>query len=410
MQDNLKHKGRSVIRVISELLCETRRVAEKCSIGTSSDDAQLNLIYEERVRKGIPKNLFLPRSYCAEILIESHELTIDTAMQEWVMRIMFRSVWDTACCIKSLVETFVKDTSQISLRNALVMQRDLIDKIIDIPFIHRSGKGHQYLDFYAYVSAPQKMLHILPKILPNLMERGEDASKDIIKLFKIRLEAILDRLAIQRSVGQNGEDEVNKALGVIKVLAKCGEECAKLGDRIRYAREHHRADDVQALKDDIRAFIEGLMRDATNQLIAIFVEKYYPNWGDWIKLHPEEQQKKLHNQLKSWTKLKHKTKLRDGLLLYIDEGFYNLDTIKEHYERLPDTYHLHSLYVHDSIGDSTHHEQEWEESSTAAEILDVLQDICATAIYVASAHYYDCAKISDKMEPLQRIIREIQNC
>ena len=406
MQDNLKHKGRSVIRVISEMLCETRRVAEKCSIGTSSDDARLNLIYEESARKGIPKNLYLPRSYCAAILEESHELATNAEMQERVMRIMFRSVWDTSCCIKFLVETFVEDTSQISLRNALVMQRDLIDKIIDIPFIHRSGKGHQYLDFYAYVSAPQKMLHILP----NLIEYGKDVSEDIIKMFEIRLEAILDRLAIRRSVGQNGEDEVNKALGVLKVLAKCGEECAKLGDRIRYAREHHRADDVRALKDEIQEFGEESMRDGMNQLIAIFVEKYYPNWGDWIKLPPEEQQKKLHNQLKSWTTLKHKTKLRDGLLLYIDEGFYNLDTIKEHCEKLPYTYHLHSLYVHDSIRDSTHHEQEWEESSTAAEILDVLQDICATAIYVASAHYYDCAKISDKMESLQRIIRENQNC
>ena len=406
MQDNLKHKGQSVVEVISEMLCETRRVAEKCSIGTSSDDAQLNLIHEERVKKGIPKNLFLPPSYRAEIVIESHELAINTEMQERVMRIMFRSVWDTACCIKSLVETFVEDTSQISLRNALVMQRDLIDKIIDIPFIHRSGKGHQYLDFYAYVSAPQKMLHILP----NLIEYGKDVSEDIIKMFEIRLEAILDRLAIRRSVGQNGADEVNKALGVLKVLAKCGEECAKLGDRIRYAREHHRADDVQALKDEIREFGEESMRDGMNQLIAIFVEKYYPNWGDWIKLPPEEQQKKLHNQLKSWTKLKHKTKLRDGLLLYIDEGFYNLDTIKEHCERLPYMYHLHSLYVHDSIWDSTHNKQGWEDSSTDSEILDVLLDICTTAIYVASAHYYDCAKISDKMEPLQRIIKENQKC
>ena len=406
MQDNLKHKGQSVVEVISEMLCETRRVGEKCSIGTSSDDAQLNLIHEERVKKGIPKNLFLPPSYRAEIVIESHELAINTEMQERVMRIMFRSVWDTACCIKSLVETFVEDTSQISLRNALVMQRDLIDKIIDIPFIHRSGKGHQYLDFYAYVSAPQKMLHILP----NLIEYGKDVSEDIIKMFEIRLEAILDRLAIRRSVGQNGADEVNKALGVLKVLAKCGEECAKLGDRIRYAREHHRADDVQALKDEIREFGEESMRDGMNQLIAIFVEKYYPNWGDWIKLPPEEQQKKLHNQLKSWTTLKHKTKLRDGLLLYIDEGFYNLETIKEHCERLPYMYHLHSLYVHDSIWDSTHNKQGWEDSSTDSEILDVLLDICTTAIYVASAHYYDCAKISDKMEPMQRIIRENQKC
>lgn len=394
MQDNLIHKGQAVIRVISEMLCETRKVAENCSIGTSSDYARLNRIYEEK---------------------ESYELAINTGTQEQVLRMMFRSVWETACSIKSLVETVVADPSQISLYNALVMQRGLIDKIIDIPFIHRSGKGHRYLDYYAYVSGPQRMVHNLRNILPNLIESGEDVSDCIVTMLEARLEAILHRSEIQRNVGLNGEAELGKAFAVLEVLARLHDDLAQLGEIIRDAREHHNEDDVLAtVKDKVHALTQRSMRDGMHQLIAIFVEKYYPKWGDWTKLSPEVQKKRLGKELKSWTDVRHRNKLEEGLLLYLkDDGdFYNLEAIgltasymEEACNHLPQRYHLHSLFAHGSIWNSTHVKQKWEESPNDIEILDVVRDICTTAIYVAAAHYYACADISDKMEPLQRIIR-----
>ena len=325
MLNNLIHKWQSAIKVISEMLCETKRIAEQCSIGTSNDTSRLDSIYEKRVGEGIPVSLHLPISYYSKIGKEANEFATNKGIQEWVMRVMFRSVWETAYCINTLTETFINNPNLISMRNVLVMQRDLIDKVIDVPFIHRSGKSHQYFDFQADVSYPQKMLGCLPD------------------------------------------------------------------------SERHREDE---------------WRTRMNQHIANFVRKYYPTWGDWMKLSPGEQEKKLHNQLKSWTKLKHKARLRDGLLLYIDEEFYNLDTmglttssIKEQCERLPYVYHLHSLYVHDSIENPIHREQGWKESSEQCGLWATL-GICAFALYVAAAHYYDCAEIRHEMEGLQRTIKE----
>lgn len=415
MQENLRHKGQAVIRVISEMLCETRKVAENCSVGTSSDNARLNRIYEENARKGIQKSLLLRREYCAEVLKESHELAINTGTQERVLRMMFRSVWETACSIKSLVETFVADPSQISLYNALVMQRDLVHKIIDIPFIHRSGKGHQYLDYYIYVSGPQRMVHNLRNILPNLIESGEDVSDCIVTMFEVRLGAILHRYEIQRNVGLNGEAELGEAFAVCEVLVRFHDNLAQLDEIIRDALEHDRAEDVPAtVKDKVHALIQETLHEAMHQLIATFVEKYYPQWGDWTKLSPEVQKKRLEYQLNSWTNTRRTKKKDEGLLLYLkDDGdFYNLEAIgltASYMEKacnyLPQRYHMHSLFAHGSIWNSTHEKQKWEESPNDLEILDVVRDICTTAIYVAAAHYYDCADISDKMEPLQRIIR-----
>lgn len=410
MQDTRKH-GQFVVDVISEMLDETKRVAENCSVGTTSDDVRQALIYEEIARKGIPENLYLPRSYCAEMLEESHELVTKAEMEERVLRRMFRSVWDTAYSIKSHIETFIKDPRQISLRNALVMQRDLIDKIIDIPFIHRSGKSHQYLDFYAYVSAPQKMLHILPDILPSVVERGEDIGDTILPMTKAIMDPILLRLDIRRSVGLSGLDEqdVTTILGVIEILAEFHAECTKLNDRIRDAREHHNVDDVLAwTKEWTLDLVQGLRRDMMHQLIAVFVRKYYhDDWGDWLEIPPDDQKKKLKGKLNSWTKLRQEQKLPKGLIPYIEDGFYN-GGITEHCARLPDKYHLHSLHAHDSIWDSTHNKQEWEESSNSADILDVLLDVCASAIYVASVHYYDCAGIRHELKSLRRILRKVE--
>lgn len=409
MLDTRKH-GQFVVDVISEMLDETKRVAENCSVGTTSDDVRQALIYEEIARKGIPENLYLPRSYCAEMLEESHELVTKAEMEERVLRRMFRSVWDTAYSIKSHIETFIKDPRQISLRNALVMQRDLIDKIIDIPFMHRSRKSHQYLDFYAYVSAPQKMLHILPDILPSVVERGEDIIGDtILPMAKAVMDTIQQRIDVRRSVGLSVENEIGEALGVTEILVKHHAECTKLKDRIRSAREHHDAADVLAwTKEWTLDLVQGLMHDMMHQLIAIFVRKYYhDDWGNWLDIPPEDQEKKLKGKLNSWTKLRQEQKLPKGLIPYIEDGFYN-GGITEHCARLPYKYHLHSLHAHDSIWDSTHNKQEWEESSNSADILDVLLDVCASAIYVASVHYYDCAGIRHELKSLRRILRKVE--
>ena len=404
MLNNLTHKWQIAIKVISELLCETKRITEQCSIGTSNDNARLDSIQAEWARERIPGPLLLPKSYCAEILKEAEEFTSNKAMQEWVMRVMFRSVWDTAYCIKTLAETFINTPNLISTRNICVMQRDLIDKIIDIPFIHRSGRGQQYLEFRSYVSSPQKMLHLLPYLLPDVIRHGGDK----LDMF---LESLVTLFDARFSVIRHSKNEMDATLAVIKDLIKLHADTVKLRDSLDNAIQHGE-EEVQALKDSVQALIEDLMRKSMNQLIATFVEKYYPDWGNWIELSPAEQQKKLHNQLRSWTKLKHKTKLRDGLLQYVDEDFYNLDAIgftnsyiKEQCERLPFAYHIHSLYVHDSIENSIHREQGWEESSSDYELWATL-GICAFAIYVAAAHYYDCAEMCDEMEHLQRIIRD----
>ena len=361
------------------MLCETKKTAEQCSIGTENDNARLDSIQAKWARDQIPGSLFLPKSYCSGILKEAEEFTINKAMQERVMRVMFRSTWDTAYCIKTLAETFINNPNLMSARNICVMQRDLIDKIIDIPFIHRSGKGQQYLEFRCYVSAPQRMFHILPDV------RSPDE-------MRVVLEEILELFCIRLNVTQHN----------------IGKMCTALEDILEM---YHTLRKVRS-EDEMPAVVKKTMRAAMNQLIATFVEKYYPDWGNWLDLSPKEQTEKLKNQLKSWTKLNHKTKLRDGLLQYIDEGFYNLDTmgfatssIKEQCERLPFVYHLHSLYVHDSIENPIHRKQGWEESSSNYELWATL-GICGFALYVAAAHYYDCAGMCDKMEHIQRIIRD----
>ena len=410
MLDTRKH-GQFVVDVISEMLDETKRVAENCSVGTTNDDVP-QAIYEEIARRRIPENLYLPRSYAADILEESYELVTNAELEKLVLRRMFRSVWDTAYSVKSHIENFIKDPRRVSLRNALVMQRDLIDKIIDIPYIHRSGKGHQYLDFYTYVSAPQKMLDILPDIFPTLVERGEDIIGDtMLPTTRAILDPILLRLNIRRSVGLSGIDEqdVTTISGVFKILVESHAKCTELNNRIRDAREHHSEDDVLALtKEWTFDLVEGLRRDMMHQLIAVFVRKYYhDDWGNWLDIPPDDQKKKLRGKLNSWTKLRQEQKLPKGLIPYIEDGFYN-GGITEHCARLPYKYHLHSLHVHDSIWDSTHNKQEWEESSNSADILDVLLDGCASAIYVASVHYYDCAGIRHELKLLRRILRKVE--
>ena len=379
MTNNLIHKWRTATKVISEMLCATKRTAEQCSLGTENDNARLDSIQAKWARDRIPGSLLLPKSYCSGILKEAEEFTSNKAMQERVMRVMFRSTWDTAYCIKTLAETFINNPNLMSARNICVMQRDLIDKIIDIPFIHRSGKSQQYLEFRCYVSAPQRMFHILSDARsPDEMPAGLE---DILELFCIRL-----------NVTQHNIDKM----------------CTALEDILEMS---HTLGKVRS-EDEMPAVVKKTMRAAMNQLIATFVEKYYPDWGNWLNLSPKEQTEKLKNQLKSWTKLNHKTKLRDGLLQYIDEGFYNLDTmgfatssIKEQCERLRFAYRLHSLYVHDSIENPIHRKQGWEESSSDYELWATL-GICGFALYVAAAHYYDCAGMCDKMEHLQRIIRD----
>ena len=379
MTNNLIHKWRPATKVISEMLCETKRTAEQCSIGTENDNARLDSIQAKWARDRIPSSLLLPESYCSGILKDAEEFTSNKAMQERVMRVMFRSTWDTAYCIKTLAETFINNPNLMSARNICVMQRDLIDKIIDIPFIHRSGKGQQYLEFRCYVSAPQRMFHILPDVRsPDEMRA---VLEDILELFSIRINVT------QHNIG--------KMLTALKDILEMYHTLGKVRN-----------------KGEISAVVKKTMRAAMNQLIATFVEKYYPDWGNWLDLSPKEQTEKLKNQLKSWTKLNHKTKLRDGLLQYIDEGFYNLDTmgfatssIKEQCERLPFAYRLHSLYVHDSIENPIHRKQGWEESSSNYELWPTL-GICEFALYVAAAHYYDFAGMCDKMEHLQRIIRD----
>lgn len=282
MLNNLRHKWQIAIKVISELLCATKRITEQCS----------------------------------------EEFTTEIGMQERVMQTMFKSVWETAHCIVLLAETVINNPTLISTRNIWVIQRDLIDKIIDIPFIHRCGKSRQYLDWESYVLTPQLLFHW------------------------------------------------------------------------HHNNLRHRKDKAQ----EVRAYM--------NQSIAHFVQKYYPTWEDWMTFSPETQQKRLHRQLRNWSKLDHNAKLRKGLLLYIDEGFYNLDyafgtmgfttsDVKEDCERLPQMHHMHSLFVHDSL-------RNWDRDVESYEGLY----ICILALYVAAAHYYSCTGEPKKLENLQRIIRE----
>lgn len=138
MQDTLKHKWQAAIKLTSEMLCETKRVVESCPIGTENDN--------------------------------------HPSVRSQVMREMFISVWITVGDFNALAKRFIKNPGMSSTRNLYVIQRDLIDKIIDIPFIHLTGKGDQYSDFKGDVSLT-KLFH---DIVLNNSEYSSD-EKEIVK-------------------------------------------------------------------------------------------------------------------------------------------------------------------------------------------------------------------------------------
>ena len=396
MRDTLKHQWQTAIKVNSDMLDETKRVAENCSVGTAERENILRMnelaisFEKELISERMPK-LIVPEWYRNEIENEiqkdSEEFISNQSSPEVAMRDLFRSVWDTVCCVNSLAEIFVNNPALISTRNIYVMQRDLIDKIIDIPFIHLQDKSRQYLEFLSYVTAPRRLSSL---ILGN------------IKYFP-------EKLTIIRS-------------GLIDFLI--------LLSRYRYFCEHIDGDrkavselisEVEDLHNDIgelykdhsdknlRERLKAVLCGSENLFLELYTRRY----------HPDEDGTKLSNEeLKSWIDVDHGQKLRDGLRHFIDDDFYNFSAlgfepseVEDWYKRLPTMYNRHSLSVHDSIGNPTYIEQKWTENPKDYTESHVLQ-VSATALYVAATHFYDCTEISrdsDDMKSLQQMFREIQN-
>ena len=396
MQDNLKHKWQSAIKLTSALLDKTRRIAESCPIGTENDYSRIGSIQEQWARDRI--SVRSSAQDRAEILKESTEFALNKGLQEWVMRVMFRSVWETVSSVNVLAQTLVDDPCLISARNIHALQRDLIDKIIDIPYIHRSGKSRQYLDYLGYVSLPRK-LHYMSI---NLIQLVEDKTYIVCAKTAEFLDSLYSHLDIVKSRLDVDKENVQDGAEFVAIYAR-------ISDLTNLYVDLKNLFDTLPEKEVIAIFKEKI-RKVPDLLTAFFVRRYYPKWGSWLTLSPEEQDK-FNSQLKSWSNLDHKKKLRKGLFQYIDDDdFYKLtpmgltiSDIKSRCKILPTMYHYLSLYVHDSIGNPIHREQEWVESTEHLERWTMLR-IGVIALYVAAAHYYDCADISHEMESLQRIL------
>lgn len=412
MQNNLKKEGQFAAKVISEMLSETKKVVESCPVGTLNDPGSIrNQIFAATIEEELPEVLILPDSYKAEVLLNADEKAHSKELESLALRRMFRSVWDTVYAVKSLIEISFENPIELSLRNALVIQRDLLDKIADIPYVHRNNKGCQYVEFNEYVATPQLSITTLPEIPVNIMEDFIIGLwQKLNTWFDSALRPPQSRIVILQSHGQNADAEIAQINAVEearhKVTKKWETEEMALRANIPSAEEHDGIKGVQSLiESSIYKLAKESIHETRQQLIAIFVEKYYPTWGNWLDMPDEVQKKKLHHKLSRWTTAKHKVRVRDGLVLYVEDGFYNLDIKKEHCERLPYAYHLDSLHVHDAMWDATHLMQEWKVSGYHTyEHLIALRDMCATALYVASAHYYECAGLSDNMETLRRMM------
>lgn len=395
MQDNLKHKWQAAIKVTSEMLCETKRVVEACPIGTENDYRRIGSIQEQWARDRI--SVRSPAQDCDEFVKESTEFAVNKAMQEWVMRVMFRSVWETVSSVNVLAQTLVDDPCLISARNIHALQRDLIDKVIDISFIHRNGKSRQYLDYLCCVSLPRKMHYISfnPILLAEYKTHMVCANiTNFLDLLDSHLGIVRSRLDVDRENVQDGA-EFLAITARISDLTNLFVDLPNLFDTLP--------------ENEVMVIVKEKTHKVVDLFTAFFVKRYYPDLGEWLTLSPKEQDR-FNSQLKSWSNLDHKKKLRKGLLQYIDDDFYNLtplgltiSDIKSRCKNLPTMYHYLSLYVHDSIGNPIHREQEWVESTEHLEHWTMLW-IGVIALYVAAAHYYDCADISHEMESLQRIL------
>ena len=398
MQDTLKHQWQTAIKVNSDMLDETKRVAENSSFGTEEPDNILRigllqtLIQEKRTSERMPK-FIEAESYCNEIRNEiqkgSEEFVLNQFSLEVAMRDMFRSVWDTVCCVNSLAEIFVNNPALISTRNIYVMQRDLIDKIIDIPFIHFKDKSRQYLEFRTFVDAPRKLSSFL---LGNMKYSLEELTvstirgglEDVLKLL-VRYQFFCEHI--------NGDREaVSELISDFTDLHDNIEKlCKDLSDK------------------NLRKKVNAKLRRAENLFLELYTKRY----------HPDKDITELSNkELKSWIDVEHPQKLKEGLLQYIDDDFYSFNALgfktsemKEWCDKLPTMYNRCSLYVHDFIGNPTYTEQKWVENPEECVKWDVLQ-VSAIALYVAATHFYDCTEISrdsDDMKSLQQMFREIQN-
>ena len=411
MQDTLLHKWQSAICVISEILDETKSVVEQCSIGTLNDNARLDSIQEQWATDRISTqiNLLDPESYRNEVLKDAEEFTNDKAIQEQVMRAMFRSVWTTVRNIRTLSEDFIDNSNLSSLRNIFTIQRDLVDKIIDMPFIHCNNKGRQYLEYQIYVSGPQKMCDIVRKMIPEMIQSEDN-----------RMEAVLNGIKglFNTSMAYHiKENDIKSAVRVYQDCAKISEDFTTLGETLDTIQDPL-GDEMHALKDKVHATIEEMMYRGIHHSIAIYVAKYYSHWGDWLDLSPEIQDKKIRgSSLGAWiskNKWDHAAKLDHGLLPNIDKNFYKFESInfstsevRRQCSRLPRTYHLHSLYAHDSFANSIYiEEQEWVESVEECQSWPVL-GFSILSLYVAASHFYNCAELDEKcIERLRQIIRE----
>lgn len=397
MLDTRKH-GQFVVDVISEMLDETKRVAEDCSVGTAERENflrmnELAISFEKELTSERMPKIIVPERYRNEIqneiLNESKEFISNQSSTEIAMRDLFRSVWDTVCCVNSLAEIFVNNPALISTRNIYVMQRDLIDKIIDIPFIHRNDKSRQYLEFRTFVDAPRKLSSFL---LGNMKYSLEELTvstirgglEDVLKLL-VRYQFFCEHI--------NGDREaVSELISDFTDLHDNIEKlCKDLSDK------------------NLRKKVNAKLRRAENLFLELYTKRY----------HPDKDITELSNkELKSWIDVEHPQKLKEGLLQYIDDDFYSFNALgfktsemKEWCDKLPTMYNRCSLYVHDFIGNPTYTEQKWAENPKEYVESHVLE-VSATALYVAATHFYHCAGISrdsDEMKSLQRMFREIQN-
>lgn len=407
MQDTLKHQWQTAIKVNSDMLDETKRVAENSSVGTSEIDNILR-IGSNQLKDWTSEpmsQLILPERYHNEIRNANQDKFTDSVLNRWylevAMRDAFRSVWDTVFCVNSLAELFVDNPDLISTRNILGMQRDLVDKIIDIPFIHLNKKGRQYIEFRHFVYGSRKFSYLL---LENTRNYPEELNVLTVRKGLVDFLDLLNRYRV--FCEDNGDRET-----VTKV-------CEVMLDFIdMYNNIENFYNDLP--DKDVRKMLGAKMRSAENLLIARYVKRYYPEWGDWTKLSREEQEKRSKD-LKSWSKLKLRQKLPKGLLRYIDgdDDFYNLSVagfktsdMNTWCRRLPDIHHRFSGEVHDLVSNPIHNEREWVENSAECEQWHML-NLCVIALYVAATHLYHFAGISrdsDETKSLARMFRESQN-
>lgn len=373
MENKLKLQWQATTNLISELLCETKQVVQQCSVGTLAHDLRLGVIRTAKAREIIPQNLELPIWFLNEKKREVEEFVMKIAMSEHAMRQMFRSVWDTAFNIKTLATAFIDNPNLMSTRNMLSIQRDLLEKTIDIPFVQRKDKGRQYLDHYCYVEVPEQM-HQLFKDIWNPNELYKQIEHPIRMLLDVK------RMCKKYGVTQRDSEKTDLILMHIQNLEQTLKEI------------------VSSQTSTIPTIPSNELETIVESLGAIFVEAYCPE-----KKKPPK---------KDWAIERLETRLEEGLLHYTVEGYYDFESIemrtndvKIMFQSLPSIRRNHHKHVHDVFKNPTYTRQGWEENEIDNNQWQMLMHTIV-AIYVSASHFYDCAGIMDKIENLRKILKE----